>query len=154
MEFIADAIDRRIIHLLQSNGKMKIKDIAEQLGMTTTPIFERIKRLEKEGYIKGYTALADRKKLGFHLTAFCSVTLRSHTKETLTKFVENVKQLPQVTECYHIAGMVDYLLKIQVEDMDAYQEFITEKLTGISNIGRLQSSFVMTEVKNDPVLPL
>ncbi|MGK0364748.1 MAG: DNA-binding Lrp family transcriptional regulator [Saprospiraceae bacterium] len=154
MSYHADAIDRRIIQLLQEDGKMKIKEIAGVLKMTNTPIFERIKRLEKEGYIKGYSTLVDRKKLGFSLVVFCTVTLETHHKTNISQFVNDIEMLPEVVECYHIAGLFDYLLKVYVRDMIDYQDFITNKLASIPNIGRVQSSFVMTEVKNNNVLPL
>jgi len=154
MTYQADAIDRRIIQLLQEDGKMKIKEIAAVLNMTNTPIFERIKRLEKEGYIKAYSAVVDRQKLGFSLVAFCNVTLETHHKTNINQFVHDIEMLSEVVECYHIAGLYDYLLKIYVKDMVDYQDFITNKLASIPNIGRVQSSFVMTEVKNNNVLPL
>lgn len=149
-----DATDRRILALLQEDGKMKIKEIAAALQMTNTPVFERIKRLEKEEYIKSYTAIVDKEKMGFMLTAFCSVTLEKHHKEYLDQFEADVVQLPEVNTCYHIAGMFDYLLKIYVRDMDHYQHFITQKLASLANIGRVQSSFVMTQIKSDEGLPL
>lgn len=148
-----DAIDKRILQILQKDGKTKIKEIADALKMTNTPIFERIKRLEKEGYILGYTALVNKEKLGFNLVAFCTVTLESHHKEYLQQFVHDVKELEEVVECYHIAGMFDYLLKIYVKDMVDYQNFISQKLASLENIGRVHSSFVMTEIKNETILP-
>ena len=154
MEPKLDAIDRRILQLLQADGKLKIKEIAHALQMTNTPVFERIKRLEREGYIKGYTAILDRTKLGFMLTVFCSVNLESHHQAYLDQFEQDVRQLPEVAVCYHIAGMFDYLLKIYVKDMADYQFFITKKLASLANIGRVQSSFVMTEVKEESVLPI
>lgn len=154
MDYKIDAIDRRIIQLLQLDGKMKIKEIAHALKMTTTPIFDRIKRLEKEGFIEGYSTRVNKEKLGFNLVAFCTVSLESHHKEYLNQFVKDVESIPEVAECYHIAGMFDYLLKIYVKDMVDYQSFITQKLASLPNIGRVQSSFVMTEVKNNHVLPL
>lgn len=154
MESKIDAIDRRIIQLLQQDGKIKIKELADKLKMTNTPVFDRIKRLEAQGFILGYTAIVDRTKLGYMITAFCSVTLELHHKDFLSQFVEDVKNLEEVAECYHIAGMFDYLLKIYVKDMTAYQNFITQKLSSIPNIGRVQSSFVMTEIKNEVVLPI
>ena len=153
MDIKIDAIDRRIIELLQKDGKIKIKEIAHELKMTNTPIFDRIKRLEKDGFILGYSTIVDNAKLGFNLVAFCSVTLESHHKEYINQFEKDVKELPEVLECYHIAGMLDYLLKIYVRDMIDYQNFITKKLASFKNIGRVQSSFVMTEIKNERVLP-
>lgn len=154
MDYKIDAIDKRIIQLLQQDGKMKIKEVAHALKMTTTPIFDRIKRLEKEGFIEGYSTIVNKGKLGFNLVAFCTVSLESHHKEYLNQFVKDVENIPEVAECYHIAGMFDYLLKIYVKDMVDYQNFITQKLASLPNIGRVQSSFVMTEVKNNFVLPI
>jgi DNA-binding Lrp family transcriptional regulator len=154
MDYKIDAIDKRIIQLLQQDGKMKIKEVAHALKMTTTPIFDRIKRLEKEGFIEGYSTIVNKEKLGFNLVAFCAVSFESHHKEYLNQFVKDVENIIEVAECYHIAGMFDYLLKIYVKDMVDYQNFITQKLASLPNIGRVQSSFVMTEVKNNPVLPI
>ena len=153
MDYQLDAIDKRIIQLLQKDGKMKIKEIASILKMTNTPVFDRIKRLEKTGFIKAYTAIVNNKKLGVQLIAFCSVTLEKHHIDYINQFVEDVKKIPEVVECYHIAGMFDYLLKIYIKDMTDYQLFITQKLSAIANIGRVQSSFVMTEIKNEPCFP-
>lgn len=148
-----DATDRRIIRILQVNGKAKIKDIAEQLNITTTPVFDRIKRLERDGYIKGYSTIVDTNLMGFSLISFCTVSLESHTTEYIEQFETEIKNLPEVMECYHIAGLFDYLLKIYSKDMQDYQTFITQKLAAIPNIGRVQSSFIMTEIKNEKVLP-
>ena len=153
MSYQLDAIDKRIIQLLQKDGKMKIKEIAHELKMTNTPIFDRIKRLEREAYIKSYSVVVDKAKLGLHLVAFCTVSLEKHQEEYLNQFVQDIKSIPEIAECYHIAGMFDYLLKIYVQDMTDYQNFITKKLAAISNIGRVQSSFVMTEVKNEITFP-
>ena len=147
MNYQIDAIDRRIIKLLQQDGKMKIKEVAHHLKMSNTPIFDRIKRLERTGFIKGYTAIVDQKKLGFQLVAFCSVNLERHHTDIIQQFEKEVKELEEVEECYHIAGMFDYLLKINVKDMADYQHFIAKKLANLANIGKVQSSFVMTEIK-------
>jgi DNA-binding Lrp family transcriptional regulator len=149
-----DAIDKRIIHQLQQNGKETIKEIADLLGMSTTPVFERIKKLERDGFIEGYTAIVNKEKMGFQLVAFCTVSLESHHTEFINQFESDIKSLPEVMECYHIAGLFDYLLKIYSRDMVDYQNFITQKLASISNIGRVQSSFIMTEVKNEKTMPL
>ncbi len=149
-----DAIDRKIIHLLQKDGKMKIKEVGQALKMTNTPVFDRIKRLEKEGFIQGYTTIVDKKKLGYNIVAFCSVTLEKHHKEYLIQFEEDIKSIPEIAECYHIAGLFDYLLKIVAKDMVDYQLFITSTLASLKNIGRVQSSFVMTELKKDTPLPI
>ncbi len=144
---LLDATDLRILHLLQEDAKMTTKEIAAQLGMTTTPIFERIKRMEREGFIRNYVALLDKNRVGLSLVAFTNVSLKEHFTEFLTRFEEAVSSLPEVNECYHIAGSYDYLLKVVVKDMAAYQHFVAKKLAALENIGRVQSSFVMTEVK-------
>ena len=128
--------------------------VASQLNLTTTPVYERIKRLEREGYIKSYKAILDRKKIGLNLLAFCNISLKEHQATYLVQFEKDIKDFNEVIACYHIAGMYDYLIKISVEDMDVYQHFIANKLANIKNIARVQSSFVMTEVKSAVDLPL
>ncbi|WP_370449451.1 Lrp/AsnC family transcriptional regulator, partial [Aquimarina sp. BL5] len=151
---IMDKIDRSILNLLQKDGKITIKEIAERLSLTTTPIFERVKKLEREGYIKSYKAILDRKKAGLQLMVFCNVTLNLHQTDYLKKFEKDIQQFPEVVECYHVAGMFDYLIKIYAEDMESYQHFLSNKLASLENISKVQSSFVMTEVKDFSFLPI
>ena len=143
-----DATDAKILRLLQQNAKIKMKDIAQQLGMTITPIYERIKKMERNGIITNYTIQVDEKYLGYHLTAYCSVTLKEHSKEGLKLFEEKVIHIDQVLECNHLSGNFDYLLKVVVKDMADYQSFISNQLAGLDNIGQVQSYFVMKSVKN------
>jgi len=149
-----DKIDRSILNLLQKDGKITIKEIAERLNLTTTPIFERVKKLEREGYIKSYKAILDRKKVGLQLMVFCNVTLNLHQTDYLKKFEKDIQQFPEVVECYHVAGMFDYLIKIYADDMESYQKFLSNKLASLENISKVQSSFVMTEVKDFSFLPI
>ncbi len=149
-----DKTDRSILNLLQKDGKITIKEIAERLNLTTTPIFERVKKLEREGIIKSYKAIVDRKKAGLQLMVFCNVTLNLHQTDYLKKFEKDIQQFPEVTECYHVAGMFDYLVKIYAEDMEHYQYFLSNKLASLDNISKVQSSFVMTEVKDFSFLPI
>jgi len=149
-----DKIDRSIVYLLQKDGKITIKEIAERLNLTTTPIFERVKKLEREGYIKSYKAILNRKKIGLQLMVFCNVTLNLHQTDYLKKFEKDIQQFPEVVECYHVAGMFDYLIKIYAEDMERYQDFLSNKLASLENISKVQSSFVMTEVKDSTYLPI
>ncbi len=113
-----DATDRRILKMLQVDGKVTIKEMANHLNMTNTPVFERVKRLERDGFIKQYTAILDRQKIGLQMVVFCTVSLKVHHADFLERFEEEVTCLEEVVECYHIAGMVDYLLKVVVKDMD------------------------------------
>lgn len=149
-----DSTDKSILALLQNDGKITFKEIASQLNLTTTPVYERIKRLERDGYIKSYKAILDRKKIGLNLLVFCNISLKEHQASYLSQFEKDIKKFNEVIACYHIAGMYDYLIKISVEDMDVYQYFIANKLANIKNIARVQSSFVMTEVKSAIDLPL
>ncbi len=149
-----DATDLRILALLQEDAHLTNKEMAAQLNMTTTPVYERVKRLEENGYIRQYAALLDRVKLGFSLVAFCNVQLKEHSRPFLIQFEQEIRALPQVIECYHIAGMFDYLLKVVAVNMAAYQDFIVNKLAVLENIGNVQSSFVMTEIKYATKLPI
>jgi Lrp/AsnC family leucine-responsive transcriptional regulator len=147
-----DLIDRALLDLLQRDAFMTTKEMATQLNLSSTPVFERVKRLEREGYIRRYTALLDRRKLGLSLLVFCDISLKEHKREYLLHFEQEVAALPEVLECHHITGAFDYMLKVAVADMDAYQHFIREKLAILENIGQVQSHFVMTEVKNETAL--
>lgn len=148
-----DATDKNILRLLQQDAKMKIKEIAAILKMTSTPIFERIKRLEKTGYIERYTAIVNKEKVGFGLIVLCSVSLQTHHVDSIEEFERDVQKLPEVIECYHTTGEADYLLKVIVRNMQAYQYFVSKKLAALNNIGRVQSSFVINEIKNATHLP-
>lgn len=149
-----DATDRAILKMLQEDAFQTTKELASRLDLTSTPVYERVKRLEKEGYIKQYVALLNRRQVGLSLLVYCDVALKEHNREFLLRFEEAVVQIPEVLECHHITGEYDYVLKVAVHDMDAYQLFIKEKLASLDNIGRVQSHFVMTEVKSTTVLPL
>ena len=148
-----DATDCAILRFLQGDAFLTTKELAARLHLTTTPVFERVRRLEKDGYIVGYTALLDRRKVGLPMLVFADVSLKEHNRDFLVRFEQEVAALSEVIECHHIAGAFDYLLKVVVSDMDAYQHFVKEKLAALENIGRVQSHFVMTEVKNTTVLP-
>lgn len=149
-----DASDRAILRLLQEDAFLTTKEIAARVNMSTTPVFERIKRLEREGFITRYTALLERRRVGFPMLVFCDVSLKEHNRDYLLRFEREVAGLPEVLECHHVAGAYDYLLKVVVSDMDGYQLFVKEKLAALENIGQVQSHFVMTEVKNSTLLPV
>ncbi|GHE75619.1 MULTISPECIES: Lrp/AsnC family transcriptional regulator [Roseivirga] len=140
-----DAVDIKILETLQTDARITTKALADQLNLSTTPVFERVKRLEREGLIKRYVALVDNKKLGLRLIAFISISLTKHSRSYLEKFVNEVSQYPEVMECYHIAGNFDFLLKVVVKSMDVYESFILTKLSTIANLGHVQSSFVLSE---------
>lgn len=143
-----DRIDRELLNLLQKDSKMSIKELADQLNLTATPVFERIKKLEKNGYIERYTAIVNREKVGKMLLAFCFVSLKEHSQDYILKFENEVIHQKEVMECHHIAGHFDYLIKISTADMHSYQDFLVNKLAKMENIGNVQSSFVLKEIKN------
>ena len=143
-----DKLDKRILHLLQSDSSLNTKQIADEIGLSATPTYERIKRMEKSGLIQKYVALLNKEKVGKNLVVYCSVSLQVHSKPLLKKFEQAIAKLDEVMECYHTAGTFDYLLKVVSNDMNHYQDFITNKLAAAENIAHVQSSFVMTEVKH------
>lgn len=149
-----DSTDHRILLLLQENAKYTIKEIARKMSMTTTPIYERIKRMEEDGYIKNYVAILDQQKVGLGITAFCHVNLSGHQQAYQKYFEKQMAAFPEVVECYHLAGAHNYVLKIIVPDMAAYQHFLNEKLAALDHIGQVQSSFVLSEVKHSTQLSL
>jgi len=151
MEIKLDDTDRKLLMLLQEDAKLTTKQLAYHLGLTVTPVFERIKRLEKQGVIDKYVAILNKEKIGRKLIAFCNVSIKEHSREYIHHFETQITKFPEVMECYHIAGMYDYMLKITTENMDSYHDFIYNKLATIDNIGNVRSSFVMNELKNSTV---
>lgn len=148
-----DDIDRQILSFLSEDAFMSNKEMAHRLGMSPTPIHERIKKMEKEGIIKGYKAVIDAQKLGKSLTVFCEITLKEHAADYLKQFEDDVMSLKEVRECYCVSGNSDFLLKIVVADMDDYRNFILHKLASIKNIGNAQSHFVMNEIGSQDFSP-
>lgn len=151
---LLDKTDKRLLHLLQEDSTRTIKQIAAELNLTSTPVYERIKRLEKTGIITRYRAEIDPDKVGKKLLVFSHVSLKEHAREYLLNFEGKVRALEEVTECYHVSGEHDYFLKILANDMDDYRDFITNKLSKIANIGNVTSSFVMGHVKKDRIIHL
>ncbi len=149
-----DSIDRKILTILQTDGKITTAALAAELGLTTTPVYERVKKLEQAGIIRKYVALLDQKKIDKNLIVFISISLKNHGRSHLTKFIETVNTYEEITECYHIAGNFDFLLKAQLKDMEAYQHFILSKLSVDHNIGKVQSSFVLSKNKYSTALPV
>lgn len=142
-----DLTDKRILNVLQQDATLNAKEIAQKVGLSVTPTYERLKRIERSGVIKQKVSLLDRNKIGKSLAVFCNVSLQLHSKSLIEKFEKAINKLSEVMECYHVAGSYDYLLKVVVNDMSSYQHFLTNKLATIENIAHVHSSFVMTETK-------
>lgn len=151
---LLDIIDKQLVNLLQQNSKANIKEIALKIGLTQTPTYERIKRLEKSGIIKKYVAVLNKEKVGFTIEVFCQVTLLVHSKELISKFENAINKMPEVIECFHVAGNYDYLLKVIVKDMKNYQLFLKNKLSVLDSVGNVQSTFVMSSTKDTAILKL
>ena len=149
-----DEIDEKLLGLLQNDCKKTTKEYADSLGLSTTAVYERIKRLERAKVITSYVALIDRFTVDKGFTAFCHVKLVQHTRDNIRHFEREIGKLEEVVECHHLSGDFDYILKIHVRDMQDYRNFMVSKLTAIPHIGSTQSSFTIKEVKHSTVIPL
>ena len=151
---VIDKIDVSLLNLLQSTTKLNTKELAQKVGLSVTPTYERIKRLEKEGYIKQYVAILDRKLIDKNLMVISFVSLILHSNDMQIEFEKSVVEYPEVIECFHVTGSYDYQLKVIVSNMEEYQAFIKNKLSSINNIANVQSSFVMSSLKDTTAIPI
>ena len=142
-----DAKDMSILRLLQENARITVKEIGDKVHLSTTPVHERIKRMEEAGVIKQYATLVDHSKVKKGLMVICYVSLKQHNKNAGTKFIKAIHELNEVIECYNISGEFDFMLKVVAENMDAYYDFHVNKLSQIENMGHVQSVFVMGIIK-------
>lgn len=147
-----DLIDRKLLKLLQTDSKKTTKELSLELNLSVTAVYERIKKMEREGIIEKYVALVNKSKVERGFVVFCHLKLIQHTKEFLTKFESEVVKLKEILECYHVSGDYDYILKIVVKDMEAYREFLVTKLTTLQHIGSTHSTFMINEVKSTSVV--
>ncbi|MFP3831451.1 Lrp/AsnC family transcriptional regulator [Chryseobacterium sp. SIMBA_028] len=144
-----DDKDLNLLRLLQNNSKLTVKELAKEINLSPSPVFERVKRLEQDGYIKRYAAVLDAEKLNRGFTVFCQIKLKIHDRSVGYDFVNEILEIEEVAECYNISGDFDFLLKVQVRDMKHYQDFVFNKLGSVDSIGSTHSTFVMAEVKNN-----
>jgi len=151
---ILDETDKKILELLQEDAQLTLKDIANQINLSLTPVHDRVKQLEKEGFIEKYVALLNKKKVGNHLTVYCQVTLIKQTIDLSDAFNEAILQLPEVVECSFVSGTFDYLLKVVLPDMESYHDFHQKKLSIMPQVALINSFFMITEVKNTTILPI
>ena len=142
-----DDKDKEILRALQQNARLTTKELAAKVHLSTTPVFERVRRLEREGFIKQYATILDAKKLNKGFTVFCSVKLRQLNTERANAFTQMIREIPEVTECYNISGHFDYMLKIYAANMKAYQQFLLNVLGNIESLDSVESTFVMEEIK-------
>lgn len=149
-----DNLDLVILDKLQSDSSISNAELARQVELSAPAIHARIKRLEQLGYISRYAAILDRESLGFDMLCFIQVSLQVHQTEAVEHLRECIYQMPEVLECHHITGDVDYILKVIVPNRAALQRFLMDKLTPIPGIARIQTSIVLSEIKSTTVLPL
>ena len=142
-----DSKDLAILHLLQKNARITVKEISDKMHLSTTPVHERIKRMEASGVIKQYATLVDHIKVKKGLMVICYVSLKEHSKSAGTKFIKLIHEVNEVIECYSISGEFDFMLKVVCEDMNAYYDFHVNKLSSLENMGHVQSVFVMGRIK-------
>ncbi|MDX1628635.1 MAG: Lrp/AsnC family transcriptional regulator [Fulvivirga sp.] len=148
-----DEIDYQILKLLQEDAKLNVNDIAQQLNLTKTPIYERIKRLEKSGVIDRYVALVNRKKFTNAIIVFLTGSLKVSKFEETEAFYDAVMKIDQVLECYLLGGEKDFLLKVVAPDLDSYHEFYASTIASIPHVGEIKSSFVLKEIKYSTRIP-
>ena len=149
-----DVIDKKLINLLQNNSKQTTKQLSLQLNLSVTAVYERIKKLEKEEVVQKYVAIIDKNKIEKSFMVFCHVKLIQHTKENVTTFEREILKLEEVSECFHVSGEYDYILKVFVKDMEQYRSFMVTKLTAIKYIGSTHSTFAIEKVKNTTAIHL
>ena len=154
MKSTMDNIDKKILMQLQKDAKQNTKEIANKVGLSVTPTYERIKKLERKKIITSYVALLDKAKIGKQIITYCQITLYKHQKSSIDNFKQVSLQFPEVMECHHVSGNFDFLLKVASEDMNKFQEFINEKLSIVEGISTIQSSFVMSSVKDSTAFSL
>lgn len=149
-----DVIDRKLLEMLQKDTKKTTKELSDKLNLSVTAVYERVKKLEREGVIKNYIAILDKSKVSKSFVVFCHVKLTQHNIDLIKHFEKQILKLDEVLECFHVSGDYDYILKIFVEDMEAYREFMVTKLTTIKDIGSTHSTFMIGEVKNTTAFKL
>lgn len=142
-----DQIDCQLLEILQENGRATIKELAEQLGLSSSPIFERVKKLEKAGIIDHYAAILNAERIGKKLFAFAHISLKDHSKELVQKFTDQITKIPQVQECHYVTGDSDFILKILLSDMEQYREFMMDQLFDMSNIAKVESFLSLSVLK-------
>lgn len=149
-----DKIDFKILKLLQENGRITNLLLSQEIGLSPAPTLERVRKLEMSGYIKSYHALVDEEKLGLGIKTFIQVQLDFHKNNTIQIFLDEVNQIKEITECHHVTGQADFLLKVYVSDIKAYERLIMDKISKISVVKTFQTMMIMSTTKKEPIVPL
>ena len=149
-----DAIDRKILHHLQQDGRMSLADLADKVGLSPSPCLRRIRILEKAGVIARYAAVLNQQAVGLPVSVFISVKLEKQKQDALDRFAKTIARWPEVMECYLMTGPRDYWLRVVVPDLAAYERFLKEKLTRLDGVASIESSFALGQVKHSQALPI
>jgi Lrp/AsnC family leucine-responsive transcriptional regulator len=151
---VLDEIDLHILDALQRDARLTVEQLGRQVGLSASPTSRRVRQLEKEGVIRGYVALLDQARIGLPISVFASIKLERQREEELDRFAAAVSRWPEIVECYLMTGQRDYLLRIVVKDLPAYEAFLKQKLTRLEGVASIESSFALGQVKHSNVLPL
>ena len=149
-----DDIDKKILRILQRDSHLTVKELAARVHLSPSPVFERQKRLEREGYIERYMAVVNSHRVGNGILVLCNIRLKQHTQELIQEFMDVVQSIDEITECYNTSGDYDFLIKVYARDMKCYQQFMLNTLGTIDCIGSLHSIFVIDETKNTRGVPV
>ena len=149
-----DDLDLSILRVLQENGRLSNVDLATQINLSPPATYTRLKRLEKQGYIRNYVALLDWKKMGYDMICFINISLQMHQPEEVEKFRQRISRLPEVLECHHVTGEYDYLLKVAIKNRQDLDRFVMKQLTPIPGIARIYTSLALNEIKATTALPI
>ncbi|MGV7107767.1 Lrp/AsnC family transcriptional regulator [Flavobacterium sp. U410] len=154
MKEILDSKDLHILEILQNDSTLPVKEIGEQIGLSFTPTYERIKNLERKGIVQKYVALIDRMKVGLEIVVYCNVTLKEQSKQALMDFENTAKSIPEIQELISLSGTYDYMLKIVSTDISSYNNFVVNVVSNIPNIGQYHSSIVLNEIKKETMFKI
>ncbi|WP_323131539.1 Lrp/AsnC family transcriptional regulator [Reichenbachiella agarivorans] len=149
-----DKIDKKILAILQSNGKITNAKLSEEIGLSPAPTLERVKKLEQSGVIKSYHAELNSEMLGLGVNTFVQVTLKGHNKQNIDSFLSKINEIEEVVECHHITGSGDFILKVMAQDIASYQLLMLEKVSDIDTVDSLQSMVILSTFKNSKQIPL
>lgn len=149
-----DKTDLQILKTLQQNGRITNLQLSNEIGLSPAPTLERVRKLENSGYILSYHALVDEEKLGLGIKTFIQVSLDFHQSNTIQTFLNEIQEIKEVTECHHVTGQCDFLLKVYVKDIKSYEQLIMQKISRISVVKTFQTMIIMSTNKKEPIVPL
>ena len=149
-----DNIDRKILEIIQADGRITNTQLSKEIGLSPAPTLERVKKLETSGYIKSYHAELEKSKIGLGVSTFVLVSLKGHNKENIQIFTKNINEIDEIIECHHITGSGDFILRVIAKDIVSYQKLMLEKVTDISVVDNLQSMVILSTFKDSKVMPI